>query len=52
MKKVTQFPYTFVLMNWAVVVSLYYYGRQGNAACKNIWTMYSPHSHGVQDQQT
>jgi hypothetical protein len=49
MKKVLQFPYTFVLMNWAVVVSLYRYSRQGGNACKNIWAVHSQHSHTLQD---
>jgi len=42
MKRLLSLPYTFVLMNWAVVVGLYYFvtGR------KDIWArMKSSHQH-------
>ncbi|MBI4465505.1 MAG: hypothetical protein HY647_12435 [Acidobacteria bacterium] len=47
MKRAVLFPYTFVLMNWAVVVSLYQFLRQGNNIYKDVWIRHSPHAHGV-----
>lgn len=38
MRKIFLVPYTFVVMNWAPVVGLYYFLRQGTA--RNIWLDY------------
>ncbi|MBI4458514.1 MAG: hypothetical protein HY648_00470 [Acidobacteria bacterium] len=38
MKHAFLVPYSFVLMNWAAVVSLYRFIRQGNNIGYDIWT--------------
>jgi hypothetical protein len=43
MKRLVTFPYSFVLMNWAAVVALYYFttGRK-----KDVWLKYKlTHTH-------
>ena len=35
-------PYTFVLMNWAAVVSLYHFLRSGTNIHRQVWVMPSP----------
>lgn len=47
MKQIWKLPYTFVLMNWAAVVSLAHFIRRGKNLRNEIWTV-SPmsHSHG------
>ncbi len=42
MKKLFLIPYTFTLMNWAAVVSLYYFVRSGDEVWKDVWTAHSP----------
>lgn len=38
MRKLLLLPYTFVMLNWAPVVGLYYFLRKG--AGKDIWLNY------------
>jgi hypothetical protein len=45
MRRTILVPYTFVLMNWAAVVGLYHFLRQGRDLYKNVWAMHSPHTH-------
>lgn len=49
MKRVILFPYTFVLMNWAVVAGLYHFLRHGHGGDQDIWTKYSPSAHAAHD---
>jgi len=47
MKQIWMFPYTFVLMNWAAVVSLAHFIRRGKNLRSEIWTAsLTSHSHG------
>lgn len=46
MRQIWTFPYTFVLMNWAAVVSFFHYARKGKNVGKEIWTAsLTPHTH-------
>lgn len=42
MKQALLVPYTFVLMNWAAVVSLYCFLRRGNNVVNDVWTQLPP----------
>jgi hypothetical protein len=37
-------PYTFVLMNWAAVASVYRFARCGPDAHKSVWTKHARHT--------
>ncbi|MBI3894992.1 MAG: hypothetical protein HY313_03585 [Acidobacteria bacterium] len=51
MKNALRIPYAFVLMNWAAVVSLYYFLRRGNDIGQDIWTMpFHTHTHSEPPQ--
>jgi hypothetical protein len=50
MKQKLLVPYTFVMMNWAAVISLYHFFRAGKNIHKDVWVM--PSSVHVQPSGT
>ena len=44
MKKAVMLPYTFVLMNWAAVESLYQFVRCRKDAHKKLWARKASHN--------
>ena len=44
MRRVAMLPYTFVLMNWAAVESLYRFLRFRRDAHKAVWSNHATHS--------